>query len=344
MSNSQLNSFFIAVILLICPLAGFADNSGTARDCRPIRLDDPGKSMEKIPVMDQDSKWICYAYTASQMADAWRFSHGDHNTTHLTSPVATAVFYASQRTDFPTKDIDNGWQAGALASIAKNGSCDYKAIYTKFGTTGLKEYFGELNKYFQKFKLLAIQESNSSKISQDYAKAVQCAMKSANTQLIPEIPEIINALSQPNYLEYLSKLFQNVCASNSIDVHLPDANTLWTKNFFDDDRVSQIQKTMNKELNGSNPQPIGINYCENILWDKSVQGINSSGEFDWSVCKHHHISVVIGQQPTTDGRCEFLVRNSFGQSCNAYPKLVYRTDEELEESQSKKDDDSAESA
>ncbi len=311
-------------------------NFSYASECKEIRLDSPGRSMSRIPVMDQDSKWICYAYTASQMVDAWRFSHGDKDYNHITSPPATAVFYASQRTDYASKDVDYGWQSDAVASVVKNGSCDYKAIYNKFGQKGLSEYFGELKKYFDEFQVKAYQQSidtnkniayrardyANNKVGEiKYARAVQCAMRSANSETpIPGIFEITDALSQPSYLKYLEKLFKPVCQKNLKKVDaVPAAKKVWMRDFSEKERVEKVQKQINEQFNSKNPQPMGINYCANVLYDKNVQGMYNNGEFNWNACDSHHISVVIGQRPTSDGRCEFLIRNSSGQSCNAYP-------------------------
>ena len=58
-----------------------------AQECAPFRLDDPGKSMEHMPILDQDAVGYCGSYSATQLADAWRFSHGDTNYSHITSPL-----------------------------------------------------------------------------------------------------------------------------------------------------------------------------------------------------------------------------------------------------------------
>jgi hypothetical protein len=105
-------------------------------------------------------------------------------------------------------------QSDAVASVVKNGSCDYKAIYNKFGQKGLSEYFGELKKYFVEFQVKAYQQSidtnkniayrawdyANNKVGEiKYARAVQCAMRSANSETpIPGIFEITDALSQPS--------------------------------------------------------------------------------------------------------------------------------------------------
>lgn len=313
-------SFLIQVLIFIYFFSIVSINA-FASECKPIRLDAPGKSMSKIPVMDQDSKWICYAYTASQMVDAWRFSHGDTDYDHLTSPIAAAVFYASQRRDYPAEDIDYGWQADAVSSIAKNGSCGYKSIYSKFGQNGLREYFGELKNHFNEFAILAYQKSVPASVKTKFAQQVQCSIQKAGTGVpVPTIIEITNALSQPSYLKYLEKLFKPVCDNNSKQVKdIPAAKKLWMQDIPERERFTKIQGQMNDQFNNPNPQPMSINYCENVLWDKKTVGIDSSGQFNWSACKSHHISVVVGQRPTNDGRCEFLVRNSYGQSCYAYP-------------------------
>ncbi|MBY0471581.1 hypothetical protein K2X30_10480 [bacterium] len=44
-----------------------------------VRLDVPGGSMEFVGVRDQKKRKTCYAETAAQMRDAWRFAHTDRN-------------------------------------------------------------------------------------------------------------------------------------------------------------------------------------------------------------------------------------------------------------------------
>lgn len=276
--------------------------------------------MATIPVMDQDSKNICYACTASQMVDSWRFSHGDKDVNHLTSPIAAAVFYASQRTDFEVEDIDGGWQSETVNSIIKNGSCDYKSIYNKFGQNGLNEYFGTLKKQFDDFQRLAIRQTPSPSKRKAMAEAVKCAIESANKRApAPQIEEIIRALSQPKYLGYLEELFAPICQKRGKRLSgVPKAKVLWAMHLTPAARARKLQDQITDVLGSENPQPIGMDFCEDVLFDKKVVGIDHAGQLDWKTCSAQHAALIIGQRQTPSGRCEFLVRNSHGQSCNPY--------------------------
>lgn len=310
-SGFQLIKIFgLSMIAILC-------NQAVASDCKEIRLDSPGKPMSRIPVMDQDSKSICYAYSASQMVDAWRFSHGDKDFNHLTSPPATAIFYTSQRTDSHKTNVDFGWEADAIASIARNGSCDYRTIYHKFGQNGLNEYFDELKFHFDQFKLQSYQRSV---YTLNVTKQIQCSIRKAGKGFpIPMIAEITSALSQPSYIKYLEQLFKPICAKNMKQISgIPPAKRLFMKDLAAEDRIKKVQKQINSQLNSSNPQPMGIGYCENVLWNKNIVGINTTGEVNWNSCNVEHSSIIIGQRPTSEWGCELLVRNSHGQSCHAY--------------------------
>lgn len=75
-------------LLLIAIPQSFA-----AEDCDPIRLDEPGGSMEHVPVLDQGELPLCSMAAAAQALDAWRFSHGDKNYQTKTSFTHLALKY-----------------------------------------------------------------------------------------------------------------------------------------------------------------------------------------------------------------------------------------------------------
>ncbi len=112
-----------------------------------MRLDQPGGPLEPIPVLDQDNVNLCYAFVASQLVDAYRFSHGDSNDQHLTSPLAAAVFASAD--DPEMTDIDYGLVTETIEAIRRYGSYNYNVVFGKRGEDALKEYFQQLRKYFE---------------------------------------------------------------------------------------------------------------------------------------------------------------------------------------------------
>jgi hypothetical protein len=88
----------LSVFLLVLRLAA---DPARADECPSLRLDGPGGSMENVPVRDQGDERICYAMTAAEMADAYRFSHkppkGDTHFDHQTSGFQVAALGTAER-------------------------------------------------------------------------------------------------------------------------------------------------------------------------------------------------------------------------------------------------------
>src|SRR5262245_48903601 len=59
-------------------------------ECSYVDLADYGP-MKRIPVANQDGLKVCSAFAAAQTIDAYRFSHGEKNYEHLTSPLKIAL-------------------------------------------------------------------------------------------------------------------------------------------------------------------------------------------------------------------------------------------------------------
>ena len=133
---SQACSVFIMILLSFEAPLGATEKS----KCTDIRLDLPGQSMEHVPPSYQGDLGLCYAYTAAQLVDAWRFSHDDHDYSHLTSALEVAVGLAQQeKKDSVLKmsargehDIQFSFEMDdpirAVGYLLKNGSCDKKII------------------------------------------------------------------------------------------------------------------------------------------------------------------------------------------------------------------------
>jgi hypothetical protein len=72
--------------LVVFPVYG---DHNLKENCRDFRLDREGAAMAQIPVWNQENERICFAYSASDLIDAYRFSHpspmGDQKQSHLTS-------------------------------------------------------------------------------------------------------------------------------------------------------------------------------------------------------------------------------------------------------------------
>lgn len=85
------------------------------------------------------------------------------------------------------------------------------------------------------------------------------------------------------------------------------------------------KKMLDEQLDKKNPQPAMIQYCWTFLVDgekrrpeKFYKGIRTSCEKKAGDITSDHKSLIIGRRKSKSGKCEFLLRNSWGNDCNSY--------------------------
>src|ERR1044071_3217904 len=65
------------------PIARYADGTSAQTpepltpqaQCPTVRLDQQPNGISRVPIHDQGGTGICFAYSASELIDSWRFSH-----------------------------------------------------------------------------------------------------------------------------------------------------------------------------------------------------------------------------------------------------------------------------
>ena len=273
-------------------------NLSFADDCSDMRLDKNGGPLEKIPIMDQGGTNLCYAYSAAQMIDAYRFSHGDNNYKHLTSPLGVAITYKSN--DENSNDLDFGRHTGAINQTIRAGSCSLKSLPIEYRDLPIEEMLYMITTELENFE-------------NENAKDLYCDLKYYGIKIdsIKGLKEIAN--NKKFYLE----LFKKTCETRRIDI--PRATMKAHQLPSISKRESVLTSLLLNRLNRTNPQPVGIMYCTNIRTNKKTFGISNSNIVDKEKCGDLHASIVIGKRINKkNGKCEFLVRDSFGTSCHPY--------------------------
>ncbi len=127
----------ISSFLFAVAVSAKATVAASARQTlQTVRLDDRGYSMENVPVTNQKGIPLCYAFSAAQMVDAYRFTYDKSaHFNHLTSPLMAAVG-ASWDTGFNYFETLNygGFLCEAVDSIVKYGSCSQKLTESLFNS------------------------------------------------------------------------------------------------------------------------------------------------------------------------------------------------------------------
>lgn len=351
MSAREIRTQINQTLAIVCTLAGFiVSRASIANDCKDLRLDLPPGSMSTIPVYDQDSLGLCYAFAASQLVDAYRFSHGDGKRSLLTSPVVAAA--QSGAAEWFRDDLDGGIVGNVVESIRKGGICDRDVVLRQWGGDDIKPYLIDLRKFFdahrayakehtsvvQSLRNLLSNEHENADIARNRvfkAQEIQCYLKRSvpiEKAQLPSIGLIGELLNQNDPIMFLSQIFKKTCEGHSTAVTVPEVTNVFLSAPFVKNRISEsndITKIIQARLSRSNPQPIAISYCAAVLTDQTYKGferMSSSSLLGWKgdiVPKSqrpdcgNHASLVIGQR-MNGGKCQFLVRNSWGSSCAGY--------------------------
>ncbi len=277
-------------LIIIVHFVGLAH---AASSCPDVRLD---KSILKsVPVLDQDGSGLCYAYTAATMIDAYRFSHGDSDVRFTTSPLALAVQTKGQ------SENGNGWAHEVLANAAK--ICNHQEVSKHFQST---DFWTENGRKFWSGRF-----TNFDYYCSEARAWVSNMIGSSNTRNM----EAIGSLDLSDRA-VTAKMAKICSSSESKPLKIPIRKAIEVRSIDGFPSRSVVADKIKSLLNGKNPQPVGINYCEDVLRDPKVAAVNDRGKKE--NCKNHHFSTIVGSQISEKGKCQFLIRNSYGTSCMPY--------------------------
>ena len=286
--------------------------------CNDVRIDSPGGAMEHVSVRSQGDLPICYAEAAAQCVDAWRFSHGDKNFKHQTSALVAAINHDLARDRL---ELENGGSTMIAIDIMKDyGSCNKDVVLD-----GLDRY--TLDAVVKSLKLFRDQskELNSNKNMPNYLafeKANRLALEQYYTapyclearSVLPDLDTVLNFFKQAKQKGIFKNILAYSCSGNNVrDLHdLPE---------FDDHKLSgstlDTMKALASSLKNSKSQPQAVAFCDQLIThDPDYIGINTDGNIiDEKKCEAHSVLLIGKRQNPQNGRCEFLIRNSWGTSC-----------------------------
>ncbi len=313
----------LSTLLIFSPLTlGHLGWAETTDSCTPIRLDAPGMPMENMPVYDQGKTDLCYAYTAAQVVDAWRFSHGDQNRNHLTSPLSAAILYTRDYEDNPDfDDIDLGHPDYTARVILANGSCSPPVHRHAEQEGTLRETLDRIQSLHGNLQGLAERVQRSPLLT---AGNQMCTdVSSVVPRNLPELARnIASTMARMNSFEFIDRLYRGYCHNANVRPVQPPAQVKVDsiRALEKSTAVQSLTDSVHLALGAQPPQPAGISYCSEILKDSATRGVDLDDPDGPVTCKGTHASVVIGRRPGPEGRCQLLIRNTWGDSCNVDSK------------------------
>jgi hypothetical protein len=330
----HLHYFFLFIIGFCSVTPAIAGDN----DCEPFSLTEKGGSMANVPVRDQGNIGTCYAYTAASAIDAWRFSAkppGDPS--FHTSPHAAAIgerinSTPSERakanlrvTLTPGKaPVSGGMEVDAVIAAKKQGICSYEALGANFGNsiyqkdpnsfwTQVKNFYDFYHKQYMN-ALKSGSEEEALKILNEAKESLGSQLCLANfkpkQKNFEDIKQVKTFLLSDDVFDGLKILSDKLCAGQTIKLppEFPDKPKMFLRTSipivgaFENPKAKRLifQRVISAMLNFKNRQPLMIAYNSQVLSNPLV--VANSG----------HASLIIGRGRLTDGRCGYLIRNSWG--------------------------------
>jgi hypothetical protein len=126
---------------------------------------------------------------------------------------------------------------------------------------------------------------------------------------------IKKALETPTTMTFFKKYFEKGCekrrlkAPGRLRVIEPQNHSQQTYN--------ELKDSLDQALDAKKGVP-GISYCSGVLHKQDYEGMKMRGLDPRCPAGDANVSIVVNRRQGKNG-CEYLVRNSYGVSCNAYP-------------------------
>jgi len=313
--------------------------------------------MEKVPPLDQKSIPICYAFSAAELLQTWRCSHGAPDCeSRWVSPVSIAVNAELLEINRGTAKVSGPGSQGTAfwgysrdqiqaADLFRGPYCDQNAIGSLDQDSAMNR---DINEQFALYKKRCIQmvplfggtQSAESSIDQascrmldgqplshDSFKAFALSFQKCLAEDglhdgsgVPiDVKQIETALTSSNPFLLVQGEIQDSCRQNTLQVPPMPALDFYSikpdqGEEPDPAKTSKARQAIAAEFDkmGNRGQPVFVTYCGDVLAGGRrflpAYGSNCSGA---------HASLIIGRRknPKTQA-CQYLVRNSWGKTCN----------------------------
>ncbi|MFN8791432.1 MAG: hypothetical protein ACK5Y2_08265 [Bdellovibrionales bacterium] len=312
-------------------------NPSTESECTTVRLDQHPGALSKIPIQDQDGNSLCTAYAASQLIDSWRIQN-DPPVHEFTSPFALGIKYSSLRNRnelyaLPPEDVLNA---------AKNISpCSYSSVGDYFQSQmSTMDLLNELDRAHRSAN------SNPAQLMAAASKVQSCFVRNDTSSGALDISAISRHLRESTFVRATQNILEGVCKDRKVSLkNIPSgAEKLATEYGHLPTAMNEFKKIISRRLQSQPGKATGTSFCRDVFFDADKRSLLSTGGFTVSPtaasslkaryevspngCSDDvHNAVVVGRrlarfrQP--DGKigsvCQYLIRDSYGTSCNPFP-------------------------
>ena len=276
--------------------------SALAQHCSTVRLDLQGGPVESIPIINQGSLNVCRFVTATDLISAALFYQGS-KTKHL-SWVSTYADAAS----------GDGYQnvRKMMDRARANGVCTTDAIVgaLRSSATTCREV-AEVKNTFGLTLTSNSQQTCEPLPPDDHRGGME--LTRTNHLLAYAL-----GAKAPSY-RAVSEAVTFACKSDRIDASkISDVRYVFGHQLPVAARSLAFRQHIDEVLTEPKPMPIGIAYCADVLFKRDATGVDPvDGKHSITICTDSggHVSSIVGRR-ARGSQCQYLVRNSWGRSCN----------------------------
>ncbi|MFY7992854.1 MAG: hypothetical protein ACOVP4_06160 [Bacteriovoracaceae bacterium] len=320
-------SLLLVLGCLISVSASAACQSGETIDLRKIHA----KVMSHIGVKNQGDYGLCYAYAGAALVDFHRIKGGGKSAYEI-SPIESGLLSAI---DAENESEEGGDICDVVNSLSKRGkACPSAAVGSEGRYKDIGSWFHRevVNQVFmpyilkeEVFKSVSVKNFKERQVlgsgQKRYLQRFDGFYQSLITELsrrgfhsssIPSASDVFRfaqkAHAENKYYilspSFTQSLISKSCSTNLISVPKLNCKTQEVAR-------SQMISELDHQLDNFK-RPVGISYCSRMLTDKNAAGIDYYNK-PKSNCGPH-ASVVIGKRGDGYGKCQYLIRNSWGKS------------------------------
>jgi hypothetical protein len=266
--------------------------------------------MENVPVRDQGSLGICFAETAAEELSAVQ------RKLHIPNPVEPSAMAIAAGVSAKTRKnsfTHGGDPCEALAFAKNNGVCSSSDIENTNPDSG-----GNLAK-----DLNVVAAGNTKdEFERLFPKPNRCETRNSLVNVSNDKSVLESVLKKSCDTEGDYKLLTKNCSKEPANLQMSKKIRelpLQCHRFPDSKRTQKVKpaeyaQKLNYLLDGPNPLPPMIGFCSSILTDLSKPDAPPAPKDSCG----GHAALVIGRREV-NGKCQFLLRNSWGPECDHYP-------------------------
>jgi hypothetical protein len=288
----------------------------------PVRMDDPGGTMENAPVRDQGQLGICFAEVEAEQLSAIQRKMGIKNPIEP-SGVAIAAGLSVEK-GF-NSFLKGGDPCAALSYAKRNGVCSVADIENRNDdpSGALVHDLGQRINLGENMRQSYDSLDTLQPVSAPYDP---CLQKASVIREIPDKALMSSLMDESCDLSSTVKKITKNCTRSPPHPTIQnpfEKMNLTCKRFPGGEESSRVVapseyvQRLNKLLDGDKPLPPVIGFCPRILTESAAE---QSQHASTESCGGHAV-LVIGRREVA-GKCQFLLRNTWGPECDHYAAEV----------------------